>query len=46
LPGYAREINASLALVTPCYLLNELLHTKKAKEQRERIITENMKSRE
>jgi hypothetical protein len=44
--GYAREINAGLALVTPCYLLNELLHTKKAKEQRERIITENMKSRE
>jgi hypothetical protein len=32
-----RKLNAALALVTPCYLLNELLHTKKAKEQREEL---------
>ena len=34
-----RELNAGLALVTPCYLLRELLYTTKAKEQRRRIIT-------
>jgi hypothetical protein len=34
-----RELNAGLALVTPCYLLKELLYTTKAKEQRRRIIT-------
>jgi hypothetical protein len=36
--GYVREINAGLAVVTPCYYLNEILHTKRAKEQREELI--------
>ena len=35
--GY-REFNAGLALVTPCYLLNELLNSKKAKGQREELL--------
>jgi hypothetical protein len=29
-----RELNLNLALVIPCYLLNELLHTENAKQQR------------
>lgn len=36
--GYVREINAGLALVTPCYYLTEILHTKRAKEQRDELI--------
>jgi hypothetical protein len=35
--GIVRELNAGLALVTPCYLLKEILHSKKAIEQREKI---------
>ena len=26
-PGISRELNASLALVTPCHLLTEILHS-------------------
>jgi hypothetical protein len=33
--GIVRELNANLALVTPCYLLYELLHTEIAKQDLE-----------
>jgi hypothetical protein len=32
-----RELNVGLALVIPCYLLYELLHTENAKKDRERV---------
>jgi hypothetical protein len=32
-----RELNVGLALVTPCNLLDELLHTETAKRNREEI---------
>jgi hypothetical protein len=33
--GIVRELNASLALVTPCYLLYDLLHTESANKDRQ-----------
>ncbi|MGA9170082.1 MAG: serine protease [Nitrososphaeraceae archaeon] len=38
-PGFARELNAGLALVTPCYLLKELLYTEAAKQDRENALS-------
>ena len=32
--GIVRELNAAMALITPCYLLKELLMTEEAKKQR------------
>ena len=31
--GYIRELNAGLALVAPCYFLDDLLYTKNAKDK-------------
>jgi hypothetical protein len=31
--GYIRDINAGLALVAPCYFLDDLLYTKNAKDK-------------
>ena len=35
--GIYREVNASLALVTPCYLLDEILNSEAAKVERKQI---------
>lgn len=35
--GIIRELNAAIALVTPCYLLHEILNTDDARKQREEL---------